>query len=260
MRFTFDPNENLDRSEDGNDHQDIESLGGEGGLFGRVPGGHQVGAANRSQGQAHDGSGQDQGQPLGDQGLPLERQGQAQARGGLGQAPGGQVPRSARQAEGLLEMMGRIPSHVSLTASAASASVIPISGYFGTQKRQAIEINARPGVICPKHAHGAHGSRDYACHQEAATKALPYPFALAKHFHTKNAEGEASNKYANLQSKYAGNLAKIKTIKRRMDAWDMISPFVIPDFIDPYALSVENRWGNRKLTGVNLLKNWGKLP
>jgi hypothetical protein len=39
----------------------------------------------------------------------------------------------------------------------------------------------------------------------------------------------------------------------------MISPFVIPDFIAPYALSVENRWGDRKLTGVNLLKNWGNL-
>ena len=83
--------------------------------------------------------------------------------------------------------------------------------------------------------------------------ALHYPFALAKHFHAKNAEGEASNKYANLQSKYAGNLAKIKTLKWHMDAWDMISPFVIPDFVDPYALSVENRWGNRKLTSVNLL-------
>jgi hypothetical protein len=133
---------------------------------------------------------------------------------------------------------------VSLAASAASASVILISGYFWTLKRQ---------------AHGAHGSRDYACHQEAATKAIPYPFALAKHFHAKNAEGEASNKYANLQSEYAGNLAKIKTVKRRMDAWDMISPFVVPDFIDPYALSVENCWGDRKLTGVNLLKNWGEL-
>jgi hypothetical protein len=44
-----------------------------------------------------------------------------------------------------------------------------------------------------------------------------------------------------------------------MDAWDMISPFVIPDFVDPYALSVEDRWGDRKLTGVNLLKNWGKV-
>jgi hypothetical protein len=186
------------------------------------------------------------------------RQGKAQAHGGLGQAQGGQTLWSTRQAPGLLGMLGRVPSQVSLAASAASASVVPISGYFGTQKRQAIEINAR-WVICPKHACGAHGSRDYACHQEAATKAIPYPFALAKHFHAKNAEGEASNKYANLQSEYAGNLAKIKTLKQRMDAWDMISPFVIPDFVDPYDLSAENRWGDRKLTGVNLLKNWGKL-
>jgi hypothetical protein len=157
-------------------------------------------------------------------------------------------------------MVGRIPSHVSLAASAASTSVIPISGYFGTQKRQAIEINAHR-VICPKHACVAHGSRGYARHWEAANKALPYPFASAKHFHAKNAEGEALNKkYANLQSEYAGNLAKIKTLKRRMDAWDMISPFVIPELVDPFALSsVEDRWGNRKLTGVNLLKNWGKV-
>jgi hypothetical protein len=143
-------------------------------------------------------------------------------------------------------------------ASAASASVVPISGYFGTQMRQAVEINA-PRVICPKHACGAHGSRDYARHQEAATKALPYPFASTKHVHAKNAEGEASNKYANLQSEYAENLAKTKTLKQRMDAWDMTSPFVIPNYIDPYAISVEDRWGDRKLTGVNLLKNWSKV-
>jgi len=69
-----------------NNPQDIESLGGEGGLFGRVPDGPLVGAANRSQGQAHDGPGQNQGRPLGDQGLPLERQGQAQAHGSMVQA------------------------------------------------------------------------------------------------------------------------------------------------------------------------------
>ena len=134
--------------------------------------------------------------------MPI-RLGQAQARGGLGQARGGQVTRSARQAPGLLDiMLGRIPSHVSQAASAASASVVPTGGYFGTQKHKAIEINARR-VICPKHARVAHGSRDYAHHQEAANKALPYPFASAKHFHAKNAEGEALNKkYANLQSKH----------------------------------------------------------
>jgi len=115
MSFEFDPNENIDRAEDDNDPQDIESLGDEG-LFGRVLGGPQVGAANRSQGQS-----------LGDQGLPIERQGQAQAHGGLGQARGGQVPRSAGQAPGLLGMLGRIPSQVSLAASTASTSVILIS-------------------------------------------------------------------------------------------------------------------------------------
>ena len=227
MSFEFDPNLNIARAEDDNDPQDDDSLAGGDELYGRVP-------------------------------LPIGRQVQAQARGGVGQARGGPVPRNAGQAPSLQGTLGRIPSHLSLAVSAASASVVPTSGYFGSQKRQAFEINARR-VICPKHARGAHGSRDYARHQEAATKAIPYPFASAKHFHAKNADGEASNKYANLQSEYAGNLAKIKTLKRRMDAWDMISPFVIPDFIDPYALSVEDRWGDRKLTGVNLLKNWGKV-
>ena len=110
MSFEFNPNENLDRSKDDNNphdddrlggergpfgrgvpnrarnHQDNVSLGGDGGLFDRVPGVSQVGAANRSQGQAQDCRGQDQGLPFGDQGLPLERQGQDLARGGLGQA------------------------------------------------------------------------------------------------------------------------------------------------------------------------------
>ncbi len=196
----FDPKENIDRSEDDNDPQDKDSLAGEGGLFGRVPGGPRFGAANRSQGQAHGSPGPDQGQPLGgqghplggkgqDQGLPLGdqcpllgRQGQAQDHGGLGQAQGGQALGRAGQAKGLLGMLGGIPFHVSVAASAVSASMMPTSGYFGTFKSQAVEINAC-WVICPKHARGAHSSRDFARHQEAGTKDLPYPFASAKHFH-----------------------------------------------------------------------------
>jgi hypothetical protein len=46
MNFEFDPNDNIDRAADGNDLQDIRRLGGEGGLFDRVPGRSQVGAAN----------------------------------------------------------------------------------------------------------------------------------------------------------------------------------------------------------------------
>ena len=82
MSFDFDPNVNIDREVD-NDPQDVESYVGGEGLYGRVPGGPQVGAANRSQGQPLI-----QGQPFGDQGLPI-RLGQAQASGGLGQARGG---------------------------------------------------------------------------------------------------------------------------------------------------------------------------
>jgi len=80
MNFETESHKNNDRDTDGNNLQDNGSLGGEGGLFGRVPGGSQVGAANQSQGQAQG------GQSFGDQGLPLGRQGQAQARGGFGQA------------------------------------------------------------------------------------------------------------------------------------------------------------------------------
>ena len=152
MSFDFDPNLNIDREEDDNAPQDDDGLAGGEELYGRVPGGPQVGAAR------------------------------AQAHGGVGQARGGPaLPRNAGQAPSLQGTLGRAPSHLSLAASAASASVIPTSGYFGSQKRHAVEINARR-VICPKHARGAHGSRDYARHQEAVTKAIPYPFASAKHF------------------------------------------------------------------------------
>ncbi len=44
-----------------------------------------------------------------------------------------------------------------------------------------------------------------------------------------------------------------------MDARDMISPFIIPDLVDLYVLSIEEYWGDWKKTGVNLLKNWGML-
>jgi hypothetical protein len=51
----------------------------------------------------------------------------------------------------------------------------------------------------------------------------------------------------------------IKNFKQHMDTWDMSDPFVIPQLIDPYALSVDNCWAERKTTSIHLLKNWGKL-
>jgi hypothetical protein len=154
---------------------------------------------------------------------------------------------------------GHVLSHVSVASNATAAtSVIATSGYFGATHRPAAEINDRQ-VIFPKSARGVLGSRDYTRHQEAATKDLPQIFASAKHFHAKNAEGESSNKYANLQSEYVDNLAKIKCFKRHVDTWDMSDPFVTPTLIDPDALLVKDCWAERKLTGVHLWKNWGKL-
>jgi hypothetical protein len=113
--------------------------------------------------------------------------------------------------------LGHVPSHVSVASTATAAtSIVATSGYFGVTRWPVAEINACQ-VICPKSARGVLGSRDYTHHQEAATKALPHIFAIAKHFHAKNAEGESSYKYVNLQSKYSGNLAKIKSFKRHMD-------------------------------------------
>jgi hypothetical protein len=87
---------------------------------------------------------------------------------------------------------GHVSSHVSV-----ASNVVATYSYFDATCRPAAEINARQ-VIFPKSARGVLGSRDYTRHQEAATKALSHIFASAKHFHAKNAEGESSNKYANL--------------------------------------------------------------
>ena len=88
------------------------------------------------------------------------------------------------------------------------------------------------------------------CHQEAATKAL-LQYASAGHFHVMNAEGESSNKYTNLQSKYVGNLSKIKNIKSHMDARDISNPFVIPTLLlFPWKTN-----GQKGIDGMHLLKN-----
>jgi hypothetical protein len=141
-----------------------------------------------------------------------------------------------------------VPSHVSIAASAASASVIPTSRYFGTNHRFAAEINAHR-VMCPKHARGAHGSHDYARHQEAATKALSNPFTLAKHFHAKNAVGEALDKFAS-PVQICRESCYNQHPQATYGCMDKNSPFIIHDLVDPYLLSIEDCW---------VLNNWGML-
>jgi hypothetical protein len=182
-------------------------------------------------------------------------------QGSCNQGPGSWINQANAGVHPPPSNIGHVPSHVSIGSNRTQAtSVGATSRYFGSTHQTPTEINPR-WVTCPKTAHGVHGSCNYSCHQVAVTRALPHIFAMAKHFHAKNSEGKALNKYANLQSEYAGNLAiaKIKNFKRHMDAWDMSDPFVIPQLIDPYALLVKDHWAERKTTGIHLLKNWGKL-
>ncbi len=84
-------------------------------------------------------------------------------------------------------------------------------------------------------------------------------FGGMKHFCTKNTDSELSYKYSNIQSEYVGNLDKLKLFRKRIEAFDMFDPFLIPTWIDPDAISVLDCWDNRKHDGINLTKHLSKL-
>jgi hypothetical protein len=96
-------------------------------------------------------------------------------------------------------------------------------------------------------------------HHLAATAAIPELFGAAKHFCTKNADGKLSYKYKDIQSKYVGNLDKLKLFRKCMEAFDMFDPFLIPTWIDPDTISVFDCWGDRKHDEIDLAKHWSKL-
>ena len=86
--------------------------------------------------------------------------------------------------------------------------------YFGrATPRTQEEILARK-VICLKADRGANGSRERDNHHRDATAALAQKFGAAAHWVPRNAKGESeSAKYADLQSEYVGNLAKVGLLK-----------------------------------------------
>ena len=80
-----------------------------------------------------------------------------------------------------------------------------------------------------KNKRAPEGSCERDVHHSNATSALAQTFGASKHFVPKNSEGESeSTKYANIQSKYVGNLSKIKLLESRVIAYDMMAPFVVP--------------------------------
>ena len=138
-------------------------------------------------------------------------------------------------------------------------SIIGTGNYFDDTVQRSRRVVAARKIVCPKNTRGSQGSRDYNRQHAAATAALPDLFGAAKHFHTKNAEGELAYKYKDIQSEYVGNLDKLQLFRKRLEAFDMLSPFYIPELIDPHAFSVNDRWGDRMTGCVDLTKHWSQI-
>jgi hypothetical protein len=81
-------------------------------------------------------------------------------------------------------------------------SIIGTGNYFDDTAQRSRRVVAARKIVCPKNTRGSQGSRDYNRQHAAATAALPDLFGAAKHFHTKNAEGELAYKYKDIQSEY----------------------------------------------------------
>jgi hypothetical protein len=155
----------------------------------------------------------------------------------------------------------RAPSVVQTggAGSISSRSVVATGNYFNETAQCSCHVISARKVICPENACGAQGLRDYSWHQAAATAALPKLFGMAKHYRTKNADGELSYKYKDIQSEYVGNLDKLKLFRKCMEAFDMLDPFLIPIWMNPMAISIVDCWGDRKSEVVDFTKHWWKI-
>jgi hypothetical protein len=132
----------------------------------------------------------------------------------------------------------QVPTVIGGGASTGSCSTISTGNNFDAAVWRSCLVVSAQKVVCPKKKRGVQGLRDYCCHHLAATAALPELFGAAKHFCTKNTDGELSYKYKDIQSKYVENLDKLKLFIKHMEALDMFNPFLMPVWIDPHSFSV----------------------
>jgi hypothetical protein len=135
--------------------------------------------------------------------------GRSVARGG-GICPNIQGSRAAASSHGCCGSHGgsiasqgssRVPQFVGGGSSVGSRSVIPTRNYFNESARCSRWDIFDRKAVCPKEKRGAQGSHNYCRNRAAATAALLELFGTAKHFCTKNSDGELAYKYKDIQSK-----------------------------------------------------------
>jgi hypothetical protein len=181
--------------------------------------------------------------------------------GGAGEAFGGGASARCNRSASRHTARSRVSQRVRTVIGGGSsiASIIGPGNYFDDTVQHSWRVAAARKVVFPKDTRELQGSRDYSRQHAAATAALPDLFGTAKHFHTNNADGELAYKYKDIQSEYVGNVDKLKLYRKRLEAFDMLSPFYIPEWIDPQAFSVNDLWGDRRNGAVDLTKHWSKI-
>jgi hypothetical protein len=77
-----------------------------------------------------------------------------------------------------------------------------MGNYFDDTTRRSHWFVLAWKVACPKGKRGDQGLHNYSQHHSAATAAILELFGAAKHFCTKNADGELSYEYKDIQYEY----------------------------------------------------------
>ena len=82
---------------------------------------------------------------------------------------------------------------------------------------------------------GGENSHERDIHHKNSTSTLSQNFGSAKHFVPRNLKGESkSNRYTDIQSKYVGNINKMKLFESRVIDNDMVATFIVPYWVDEY--------------------------
>ena len=93
--------------------------------------------------------------------------------------------------------------------------------------------------MCVKINQGAEVSHKKDVHHKNGTTKKLQTFGAAKHFMTRNSEGGYGSKiYTYIQSEYIVNITKMGFLETRVLAYGIMAPFIVPDFIDDYAIEV----------------------
>jgi hypothetical protein len=115
---------------------------------------------------------------------------------------------------------------------------------------------AKNEVIIPKEKRSAEGSKEYSYAYALATTALSPKLGAAKHFITKNEDGESdpgNSNYRNIQEQFVGNYAKIEDAQKHSVSYDFMEIVLVRVVLDPTATELFNKYGSET---INLFEDW----